>query len=71
MKRGTSEMEIPSGALLGKHPATIAKFHAGRIIQSALDAGWEPPEYYSPLKRARIKNRLATIAAKLHRVPNA
>jgi len=62
--------EINAYKLLGKHPATIAKFHAGRIIQSALDAGWQPPEKYSPLKRMRIIEHLQRLSNKLHRVPN-
>lgn len=53
-----------------EHPASIAKFHAGLIIQSALDCGWEPPDKYSPLKRARIVNRVQAIASSLLRVPN-
>lgn len=35
-------------------PSVLAKFHAGLIIKSALDSGWEPAEKYSRLKRARI-----------------
>lgn len=58
-------------ALVGRcHPATIAKLHAGLIIQSALDAGWEAPSHYSPLKRARIARRLQLLAQSLHRQPN-
>jgi hypothetical protein len=53
------------------HPATIAKLHAGLIIQSALDAGWKAPAHYSPLKRARIARRLQLLAQSLHRQPNA
>ena len=62
---------LGSGISVFSHPATIAKFHAGRIIQSALDAGWQPPEKYSPLKRARIADHLQRLANKWHKVPNA
>ena len=47
------------------HPANIAKFHAGLILESALKDGWEPPDKYSPLKRARIKERMRKLAEKL------
>jgi hypothetical protein len=58
-------------ALAGRcHPATIAKLHAGLIIQAALDAGWEAPAHYSPLKRARIARHLQLLAQSLHRQSN-
>jgi hypothetical protein len=51
--------------MIRERPSAIAKFHAGLIIRSAIDSGWQAPANYSPLKRARIECELKKLADKL------
>ena len=58
--------------MIRARPSQIAKFHAGLILRSALNDGWEAPAEYSLLKRARIQGELKKLADKLAATePNA
>jgi hypothetical protein len=58
--------------MIRARPSQIAKFHAGLILRSALNEGWEAPAEYSLLKRARIQRELKKLADKLAATgPNA